>query len=319
MYREAGDALVHGVPPAAGNEHLARATVPEEDTLAMTRPERVPAPVQRRGGSPSALPSTAGVAPCLRAALALGLAAAFALLPRAGTAQDPEAPPDLPQERSEEEGRRISEYDFAVSNAMRALMAAGAEQRRVTVYVARKEGELWHVYFGSLDVRAPRFSVAYEVVQSDPGSAAFEVRRFEEDVEADTELTRAALALVTSLDAFEPPTVRFRTYVWRDARGRWVAYFAPASRDGDLDVTRRVVVTPDARQVLELRNLLESGEAPDSAHWVPAGPATRPTAADFVNLLLRPDLAPLAFVARRLVCELDWEGKIRSCLVTPIR
>lgn len=273
-------------------------------------------------GSPSS-----AVAACL-AFLAFGVSPVSAQdTVRADPAEDAaEAPGREAPDQEAEEGR-LSEYDFAVSHAMRALMAAGAEQGRVTVYVARKEGELWHVYFGSLDVNDPSFQVAYDVVQDEPGSRAFTVRRFEEDVSADPELTRAALALVTAMGAFEPATVRFHTYVWRDASGRWVTYFAPevVRRPGarSADVNRRVVVSPDARRVLELRNLEDEAEAGaggrDAEATAPAVVPPAPTMSDLLNVFFRPALAPLAVVARRLVCEMNWEGELQNCLVAPRR
>ncbi len=218
-----------------------------------------------------------------------------------------------------DEGQRISEYDFAVSHAMRTLMETGAEPRRVALYVARKEGERWHVYFGSFDLRGPLFGIAYEVVQAEPGSAEFEVRRYAEDRPADAELTRAAMALVTALDAFEPRSVRFYTYVWRDEAGRWVTYFVPEQvapgavrRAAD----QRVVVSADARRVLESR----FGAADREHLWTRATPPPeRPTARDLVHILLSPQLAPFALLTRRLVCEMNWEGEIDRCLIGSAR
>lgn len=218
------------------------------------------------------------------------------------------------------EDQRISEYDFAVSRAMQALMAAGPDERRATLYVARKEGDLWHVYFGSFDLRSPRFDLAYEVVQEAPGSGEFEVRKYEQEVPADAELTRAAMALMTALDVFEPRDVRFYTYVWRDDAGRWVTYFAPEVVGPPGTVRRaadqRVVVSPDARRVLESRyaeaDELRDGPAPWSAV---SGDQDRPTAADFLHIFLAPQYAPFALITRRLVCEMNWDGEIERCVV----
>lgn len=259
-----------------------------------------------------AVPSA--VAP-LGAFLSLGLAAML-VGPAPAQAQDPAAQAREgavpPQEGTATEDRRISEYDFAVSQAMRALMEAGAEGRRVALYVARKEGELWHVYFGSFDFGGPAFGIAYEVVQEAPGSSDFEVKANHPEVAADPELTRAAMALVTAMDAFEPRSVRFYTYVWRDETGRWITYFVPEAaasgrlgRSGD----QRVVVSPDARRVLESRF-----GPPEQVPWLRAG-AESATSRDLVQILLSPQYAPLALITRRLVCEMNWEGEIQRCLV----
>lgn len=222
-----------------------------------------------------------------------------------------------------DEGRRISEYDFAVSHAMQALMAAGVEQRRVTVYVARKEKVLWHVYFGSFDIRRPRFRIAYEVVQKRAGSQEFSVRKYRRNVSADANLTHAAMALVTALGAFQPRSIRFNSYVWPDAQGRWVAYFAPtvgpgAAMQRTREVDRRVLVSQDARNVLELRNFPE-GVPSSTRQAAEILKARGPRLADFVNFFLRPQFAPLTVVMRRLVCRMNWRGRITSCVIGPPR
>lgn len=247
------------------------------------------------------------------------LCACFTAGAGTGLAQEPppregEAPPTA------EEGKRISEYDFAVSHAMRALMAAGPDQGRVTVYVARKEEDRWHVYFGSYDVRRFLFKIAYEVVQRGEGSEEFAVRRYRRDIPADAELNRAATALVTALDAFEPRTVRFHTYVWRDADGRWVTYFVPTAvrrplREGlgQPAIDQRVLVSPDARQILESRSYPD----PDSAEWIT--PPEGPSLADLLALFLEPQLAPFRLISQGLVCEINWRGEFESCLIGPLR
>lgn len=251
----------------------------------------------------------------LGAFLSLGLAAMLAG-PATAQAQDEaaETREDSAQPRQEAatEDRRISEYDFAVSQAMRALMEAGAEGRRVALYVARKEGELWHVYFGSFDFGGPAFGIAYEVVQEAPGSPQFEVQAYQPEQPADPELTRAAMALVTAMDAFEPRSVRFYTYVWRDENGRWITYFVPEAaasgrlgRSGD----QRVVVSPDARRILESRF-----GPPEQVPWLRAGTESA-TGRDLVQMLLAPQYTPFALITRRLVCEMNWEGEIERCLV----
>ncbi len=251
----------------------------------------------------------------LEALVCVGLAALLAV-PAPARAQDEAAQatdePAPAQQETATEDRRISEYDFAVSQAMRALMEAGAEGRRVALYVARKEGELWHVYFGSFDFRGPSFGIAYEVVQEAPGSPDFEVQAYQPDMPADPELTRAAMALMTAMDAFEPRSVRFYTYVWRDETGRWITYFVPeAAASGTLgrSADQRVVVSPDARRILESRF-----GPPEQVPWLRAG-AESATGRDLVQILLSPQYAPLALITRRLVCEMNWEGEIERCLV----
>lgn len=244
--------------------------------------------------------------------------ALLALAAGDGLAQQAAATPAVAP--SPDENRRISEYDFAVSHAMRALMAANPEQGRVTVYVARKEGELWHVYFGSYDVRTSVFRIAYEVVQQEVGGEQFAVRKYRGDIAADEELNRQATALVTALQAFEPPTVRFHTYVWRDADGRWVAYFVPASLRRPLreelaqpTVDQRVVLSPDARQILETRNY----PAAETAEWITA--EAEPSLGDLLPFLLDPQLAPVRLISQSLVCEINWRGEFESCLIAPPR
>lgn len=247
------------------------------------------------------------------------LCALLAAGPSSASAQE-ERPTVVRTPEVEDEDQRISEYDFAVSHAMRALMAANPEQGRVTVYVARKEGALWHVYFGSYDVRRSLFRIAYEVVQEEEGGEGFAVRKYPEEVPADAELNRQATALVTALQAFEPRNVRFHTYVWRNADGQWVAYFVPVSvrrplqeGPGQPAIDQRVLVSPDARQILETRNY----PAADSVEWIT--PPADPTLGDLLPLLLDPQLAPVRLISQSLVCEINWRGEFESCLIAPPR
>lgn len=240
-----------------------------------------------------------------------------------GAAGQEPGDPGRPAGQPVDEETRISEYDFAVSHAMRALMATGPEQGRVSVYVARKEGPLWHVYFGSYDIRRSAFRIAYEVVQKEEGSEEFVVGTWTADVPADEELDRAATALVNALDVFEPRSVRFYTYVWRDTTGRWVTYFAGAGAPpgpvrrgiGRPGVDQRVVLSPDARRVLESR-AFPGDSVP---RWIPTAESLAPTVADFFHFFLHPHLAPLTLIGRSLVCEVDREGRIDHCLIGPPR
>lgn len=234
-------------------------------------------------------------------------------------AQDPplKAPEAL---RTAEEGKQISEYDFAVSHAMRALMATGPEQGRVTVYVARKEGTKWHVYFGSFDVRGPTFKIAYDIVQKKEGGADFAVKQFRREVPADPELNRAATALVTALGAFQPRTVRLRTYVWQNLDGRWVTYFVrtPVRRPlrdrlAQPTIDQRVLVSSDAREILETTSYPD----PDSSEWIT--PPSSPTLNDVLGFFLDPQLAPFRLISQNLVCEINWRGEFESCLIGPPR
>ncbi|MFQ5679216.1 MAG: hypothetical protein ACE5HP_07125 [Gemmatimonadota bacterium] len=243
---------------------------------------------------------------CLLACLTAGTGLATAQVPVAGTG------------RTTDEGRRISAYDFAVSHAMRALMAAGPEQGRVTVYVARKEGLKWHVYFGSFDARRTAFKIAYDVVQKEEGGAEFAVKKYRRDIPADAELTRAATALVTALEAFQPRTVRFRTYVWQHPDGHWVTYFVPTPVRRPLKdalaqpvIDQRVLVSPDAREILETTNYPE----PDSAVWI--APPASPTLGDVLGFFLEPQFAPFRLISQNLVCEINWRGEFQNCLIGP--
>jgi hypothetical protein len=153
------------------------------------------------------------------------------------------------------EGRRIAEQNFALRQALQALESVNPEPSRVTLYItARRDDDLWRVYFGSLDFPNRRFMVAYEAVQDSPGSEEFTVTSYPEDVPADEFVSRAAMALITALNAFEPPQITFYPHVFRESDGRWVTYFLPdLVPPGSMpqQVDSRVVVSPDTRSVLE--------------------------------------------------------------------
>jgi hypothetical protein len=153
------------------------------------------------------------------------------------------------------EGRRIAEQNFALRQALQALESVNPEPSRVTLYITnRRDDDLWRVYFGSLDFPNRRFMVAYEAVQDSPGSEEFTVTSHPEDVPADEFVSRAAMALITALNAFEPPQITFYPHVFRESDGRWVTYFLPdLVPPGSMpqQVDSRVVVSPDTRSVLE--------------------------------------------------------------------
>lgn len=153
------------------------------------------------------------------------------------------------------EGRRIAEQNFALRHSLQALERVNPEPSRVTLYITnRRDDDLWRVYFGSLDFPTQRFMVAYEAVQRAPGSEEFVITSHPENVPADEFVSRAAMALITALNAFEPPQITFYPHVFRESDGRWVTYFLPSLvPPGSMpqQVDSRVVVSPDTRSVLE--------------------------------------------------------------------
>lgn len=153
------------------------------------------------------------------------------------------------------EGRRIAEQNFALRHALKALESVNPKPSRVTLYITnRRDDDLWRVYFGSLDFPNRRFMVAYEAVQGSPGGEEFVVTSHPEDVPADEFVSRAAMALITALNVFEPPQITVYPHVFRESDGRWVTYFLPdLVPPGSMpqQVDSRVVVSPDTRSVLE--------------------------------------------------------------------
>jgi len=240
----------------------------------------------------------------------------------AGTAAQAQIPPAEAMQSAELEGQRIAEYHYAVEHATNSLMKARPEQHRISLYVAREEEDGWHVYFGAVNVAIAEFSVAYEAVQAQPDDSVFVVDRFKESREIDPELSAAAMALIRSLDAFEPQWARYETYVWRDAAGRWVTYFLPGQTSsgrwpigGDM----RVVVDGDADEVLSATTFHEelvvvepSFEAAVATHHRHlAGEAPAPT--DFAYVLISPQLAPMLLVSGAFRCQVNREGHLVEC------
>ncbi|MCK5411358.1 MAG: hypothetical protein KAJ67_04640 [Gemmatimonadetes bacterium] len=191
--------------------------------------------------------------PTIRIALVGVLLAAA---PGAGVAQVVQrvAAPSTVQ-RSAAEGRRLAEQNFALRQALRALERVNPEPSRVTLYITQKrDDELWRVYFGSLDFARRQFRVAYVAAQVAPGSEEFAVTTYPEDVPANEFVSRAAMALITALNAFEPPRIKFFPHVFQESDGRWVTYFLPEMvPPGRMpqQVDSRIVVSPDTRRVLE--------------------------------------------------------------------
>lgn len=180
----------------------------------------------------------------------------LAAAPAAGVAQEVQrvAAPSTVQ-RSAAEGRRLAEQNFALRQALRALERIGPEPSRVTLYITQKrDDERWRVYFGSLDFARRQFRVAYVAAQAAPGSEEFVVTSYPEDVPANEFVSQAAMALMTALNAFEPPRLTFFPHVFHESDGRWVTYFLPEMvPPGRMpqQVDSRIVVSPDTRRVLE--------------------------------------------------------------------
>jgi len=258
----------------------------------------------------------------MRAFITTVSAAALGLELLGGTPAVAQIPPAEVMRSAEQEGQRIAEYHYAVEHATNTLMKAGPEQHRISLYVAREENDGWHVYFGSINVAIAEFSVAYEAVQASPGDSVFVLNRFEVAREVDGELSRAAMALIRSLDAFEPQWERYETYVWKDAAGRWVSYFLPGQTSsgrwpigGDM----RVVVDADAGEVLSATTFHEElvvvepslADAVATHHRHLAGEAPAPT--DFAYVLISPQLAPMLLVSASFSCQVNREGHLVDC------
>jgi len=240
----------------------------------------------------------------------------------AGSPAAAQIPPAEAMQSAELEGQRIAEYHYAVEHATNTLMKARPEQHLISLYVAREEVDGWHVYFGSINVAIAEFSVAYEAVQSQPGDSVFALERFDVAREIDSELSAAAMALIRSLDAFEPQWERYETYVWRDASGRWVSYFLPgptSSGRWPIGGDMRIVVDADADAVLSATTFHEklvvvepSFEAAVATHHRHlAGEAPAPT--DFAYVLISPQLAPMLLVSGSFSCQVNREGRLVEC------
>lgn len=245
-----------------------------------------------------------------------------ALLPSGLAAQQVRLPDDSVVRQAEREGRKIADYDFAVRNATRALMAQNPAQNRISLYVARRQNELWHVYFGSFNVLSSEFRVAYEVVQRAKGSGDFEVRDYPKSPPAVGDLRTAAVALVTALDAFDPRWERYFTYVWKDDSGRWVAYFLPGqTSEGKWPIggDERVLLSADGHRILEVTTfhanvtvVVPSREAAIATHHKHLL-YDEPAPTDFAYVLMAPELAPMKLVMSRFSCIVNRKGLLTGC------
>ena len=262
-----------------------------------------------------------------RRRVAAAFAGAIVLVATQGLAQEPQ-PVATPQtvQRPAVEGRRIAEQNFALRGALRALEQADPEPSRITLYVTQRgDDKIWRVYFGSLDFRQRRFMVAYEAVQVEPGGEEFDVTTYPEDVPADDFVSGAAMALVTALNAFEPPQVRFYPHIFRETDGRWVTYFLPDHvQPGGLpqQVSSRVVVSPDTRSVLESTRFyaeISFNIGFDEVSAARRDARTRSEIAKFIRYYVplaaaQPTVAQLAFLVNLYTCSLTPEQLAPACL-----
>ena len=254
--------------------------------------------------------------PTIRILLLVGVLLAVA--PAAGVAQDIQrvAAPSTVQ-RSAAEGRRLAEQNFALRHALRALERVNPEPSRVTLYITQKrDDELWRVYFGSLDFAHRQLRVAYVAAQAAPGSEEFVVTSYAQDVPANEFVSRAAMALVTALNAFEPPRITFFPHVFEESDGRWVTYFLPQMvPPGRMpqQVDSRIVVSPDTRRVLESTRFY--AEISFSVEFDGPAAARMRTRRELVSLerflayyvpraAAQPSVAPLAFLLAYYSCSI---------------
>ena len=254
-------------------------------------------------------------------------AAALLLTAPSGAAQETSAVA-APQtvQRPAVEGRRIAEQNFALRRALQALYDANPEPSRITLYITQRgDDRIWRVYFGSLDFQRRRFMVAYEVVQAAPGSEQFAVTTYPEDVAADEFVSGAAMALVTALNAFEPPQLKFYPHIFRETDGRWVTYFLPDHvQPGRMpqQVSSRVVVSPDTRSVLESTRFyaeLSFNIGFDGESAASRARRTRSEIAKFVRYYVplvaaQPAVAQLAFLINLYTCSLTPQPLAPACL-----
>ena len=222
------------------------------------------------------------------------------------------------------EGRRIAEQNFALRHALQALESVDPEPSRVTLYITnRRDDDLWRVYFGSLDFQNRRFMVAYEAVQQSPGGKEFIVTSHAEDVPADEFVSRAAMALITALNVFEPPQITFYPHVFRERDGRWVTYFLPdLVPPGSLprQVDSRVVVSPDTRSVLESTRFYAEINFSYGINGAAArrGELERNGIERFVRYVLprmaaQPTVAPVALLLNLYTCSLTPHELAPAC------
>jgi hypothetical protein len=222
------------------------------------------------------------------------------------------------------EGRRIAEQNFALRQALQALERVDPEPSRVTLYITnRRDDDLWRVFFGSLDFPNRRFMVAYEAVQGSPGSEEFVVTSHPEDVPADEFVSRAAMALITALNAFEPPQITFYPHVFRESDGRWVTYFLPdLVPPGSMpqQVDSRVVVSPDTRSVLESTRFYAEINFSYGINGAAArrGELDRAGIERFVRYVLprmaaQPTVAPVALLLNLYTCSLTPHELAPAC------
>jgi hypothetical protein len=255
------------------------------------------------------------------------IASGILLLVTQGVAQEiqPVAAPQTVQ-RPAVEGRRIAEQNFALRRALQALDEANPEPSRITLYVTQRGDDLvWRVYFGSLDFQRRRFMVAYEVIQTAPGSEEFVVATYPEDVPADESVSGAAMALVTALNAFEPPQITFYPHIFRESDGRWVTYFLPDHvQPGGMpqQVNSRVVVSPDTRSVLESTRFyteISFNIGFDVGTAARREQRTRSEIAKFLRYYVplaaaQPTVAQLAFLVNLYTCSLTPQQLAPACL-----
>lgn len=168
-------------------------------------------------------------------------------------------------------GRALYGYDVAAWHATDAFLAATSPQDRqkAPLYIARKDGEVWEVVFGTLDADGKKFLIAYEARQGN-SPTSFAVKSYQPAKEDSSFYLAAARALVLVRGDFKGEDRRYNKSVLPADNGRLYVYVCPAQTDAavwPLGGDVRYLVSADGSTIVERHrmhnDILQFGKSPE--------------------------------------------------------
>jgi len=159
-------------------------------------------------------------------------------------------------------GRALAEYDTAVWHATKAFMAVtnGQDHERVSLYVARKDGDAWEVAYGKLNSSGDKFLIACLVRQTG-APHNLRVKRYDPAEEETGFYFFAAKAQVQAGKDFKRENRPYRNAVLPADEGKFYVYVYPAKTDEKVWVLggdMRYLVSADGATILDRHRMHNS-------------------------------------------------------------
>lgn len=218
-----------------------------------------------------------------------------------------------------ERGRQLAEYDVAAWFASDAVVAMKPEPGSVARYIAKKDGEVWVVFFGRLTEKRDKFLIAYEATQG-VSTKEFSVKKFETPKEDGGFLLSAAKAIETALADFKGAPRPYNVAALPTNSNQVYVYLVPAqTKHGvyPLGGDARYLISQDGSKIIEKRQLhvsiIEFSTSSDTKQvggWHTAVLDDIPEDTDVFHVLSRQPSVPEWIGTKQYVFRIETDGTI---------